>query len=142
MGGFRHHAEYIANKRPDAKIIAVSTFDDGLGTVVYDAFESTLEKSCPDCEIVEKVSGVVTDAFPGGPLEQRFSTALVQHPDVTAVYSLWDTNLTNLNGSKAVTDAGLRDQTLLVGGLGTEASIGALRDGKIDAIRTPSTKHG
>jgi ribose transport system substrate-binding protein len=127
-------AEYIASKRPDAKIIAVSTFDDGLGTVVYDAFETTLEKNCPDCEIVEKVSGVVTDAFPGGPLEQRFSTALVQHPDVTAVYSLWDTNLTNLNGGKAVTDAGLRDQTLLVGGLGTEASIGALRDGKIDAI--------
>lgn len=128
-------ARYIATVRPDAKIIAASTWDDGTGTMVYEAFESTLAETCADCEIVEKVSGTVADAVPGGPLEQRFNTALVRHPDVTVVYALWESMLdSNMNGAKAVADAGLRDQTLLVGGLGTESAIDMLRDGTLDAV--------
>lgn len=129
-------AAYVANAQPEAKIIAVSTWDDGNGIAVYEAFEAGIAAWCDGCEIVQKVSGTVTDAFPGGALEQRFKTALVQHPDVSVVYALWDSMLAGpaIYGAKEVTDAGLRDQVLLVGGLGTEESISLLRSGDIDAV--------
>jgi ribose transport system substrate-binding protein len=127
-------AAYIANDRPDAKVIAVGTSDEPTGGLIYDALAAGLKAWCPKCQIVEKVSGLTADAVPGGPIAQHFQSALVQHPDVTAIYMPYDSFWgSTVNGLKVVNDAGLRSKTLLVGGLGAEEGMGYVRDGKLDA---------
>jgi ribose transport system substrate-binding protein len=128
-------AAYIANARPDAKIIAAGVWDEPTGQIIYDALFAGLKAWCPDCEIVARVSGQTAEAYPGGPIAQRFQSALVKHPDVNVIYTPYDNFFgTTLNGLKAIRDAGLRDQALLFGGLGTEEGLDYLRNGDIDAV--------
>jgi ribose transport system substrate-binding protein len=127
-------AAYIANVRPDAKILAASTWETSLDSSVYAGFTAGLDNWCPDCEIVAKVGGTSAELFPSGPIDQRYQAALVAHPETTLIYSPYDNFFgSTLSIAKGVQDAGLRDQILLMGGQGAQEGTDLLRSGDIDA---------
>ncbi|CNF04393.1 ABC-type sugar transport system%2C periplasmic component [Mycobacterium tuberculosis] len=75
-------AAYIIHKtNAEAKIINM-WLSDSL-TEINDGFTSTLKK-CQGCQVVADLPMLAPEQAPGGPLPQRFTTALARHPDANA----------------------------------------------------------
>ena len=75
-------AAYIIHKTNGGAKVINMWLSDSLSEI-NDGFTSMLEK-CPECEVVADLPMLAPEQAPGGPLPQRFTTALARNPDANA----------------------------------------------------------
>jgi ribose transport system substrate-binding protein len=113
--GENQAAYVIDSTAGKAKIIEVAS-EVPFGQVVTEAWDKVLGE-CGECEVVDKIPFTNEEMAPSGPLYQKFTSALVQHPEATVVLTTFNTPYTVSGLSKAVIDAG-RDDLIVVGAEG------------------------
>ena len=128
-------ADYAINKtNGQGKIIVQTGNTIKLETWGNEGFNDRIKEKCPGCEIVAEVPYVDSELTPDGPWIQGLRSALVQHPDATAVYMPWDFMMVGLGGAQAVEEAGL--DAIVFGGQADTSGLDLLRQGGITAIST------
>ena len=99
-------------------------------------FKEEIEK-CAECEIVAEIEFAGAELGPN--LQQKATSALLQHPDANVVKSPY-TSATLLGIAPAVVQSGRADDIYLMGGEGFEPELDLLRAGQgVNAVNiTPS----
>lgn len=116
----------ITKSKGRAKVISFK--EDELLVVKYirEGFEEELAK-CKTCEVVKTVDFTLTDLGPK--LQQKTQSALLQHPEATAVHVPYDSALL-LGISAALLESGRNDKLDVVGGEGFPTNLQLIRDNK------------
>jgi ribose transport system substrate-binding protein len=139
----KYSADYIiAASDGKAKIIN-SPGQNSQQQLLNDAFVAEIDK-CAGCEIVADVKWSTEDFKPNGAWTQGFRSAVIQHPEATAVYAPFDSMAASFGGSQAIVEAGRdicsgtppypSDCVIAVGGIGTNETLDLVRDGKWTAL--------
>lgn len=120
-------ADWIAGKTDGKAKVLSLTFTDGLfGAWIQEGFEAELAKVCSDCEVVDTVEVANADVA-SGQLPQKFSTALLQNPDVNAVNVPLDGWFFAGLG-QAITASGRTDQLSVIGNFAEPGNLDFIRN--------------
>jgi ribose transport system substrate-binding protein len=82
--------QVLAATQPNAKIIALHETDIPDLFPLMNGFDAGVKKYCPGCQIVEKVPVTLNDFGNVTGAVQKVSQALVQHPEATAIWDIYD----------------------------------------------------
>lgn len=116
----------IARTDARAKVIELSNTDQLQHIHQSTGFERELA-TCDTCELTERLEFSFSDVA-NGVLAQRLQSALLEHPDVNAVFVPFDA-LFGLGVSNALNQSGRRD-LITIGGEGFVSNLEAIRDGR------------
>ena len=121
-------ADWIVGKtNAKAKVLSLRFADGLFGPWIQEGFEKELASACPTCKIVGTVD--VGNADVGsGQLPQKFSTALLQHPDANAVNVPLDGWFFAGLG-QAITASGQTDQLAVIGNFAEPGNLDFIRKG-------------
>jgi len=118
---------YLADAtKGNAKIIRTS-FVQTFGLYQKEGQDEALKK-CPGCKIVADVPFTGAESAPGGVLTQKFRTVLTQHPEATAVLLNFDSTASSSGLSKAIVDAGRKNQLVVVASEGYKTGLTLMRN--------------
>lgn len=118
----RIQAAYVVNATGGAAKVLRSNYETVQGAYLKEGQDEVLAK-CPSCDVVGEVGWNAADSNAGGPLEQKFRTLLVQHPEANAAMLNWDAIATSSGLSKAIKDSGRADSMVAVAGFGYTAAL-------------------
>jgi ribose transport system substrate-binding protein len=132
-------ADYIiAASGGTAKILNNAGNDGAQQTLMNEGFLEELKK-CSGCEVVETVEFNSPDLVPNGAWISAFRSALIQHPDLTAVMVPFDSMVKTLGADRAIKESGKKVCTgsppydegciLAVEAVGASDTFDSIRDG-------------
>ena len=118
-------------KATNGKAKVINTFATDSKTAQYpsEGFTDELKKDCPGCSIVDTVKFRVADV--AGPLAQKFSAALLAHPEANAVDPTFDSFI--LAGAMPQAIAGTSRKMTIIGGEGLAPAISLVHAGQVGA---------
>lgn len=138
--GNRAASYLIAKTNEGAQLINQEGTEEGLSTLVSEAFAATMEL-CSGCQILESIKFQDADFGPNGPLAQSFRSSLVKNPEANAVFAPYGSNVTDSETVKAITDAGLTEKMTSCCGSGEPAVIELVRKGELTATIAHSAEY-
>ena len=112
-----------------AKVINEEGTSEGLEQEVSAAFLGTLEQ-CAGCEVVDTLKFQESDLVPNGPLAHDLGTALVQHPEATAIFAPYTPNVITAETAKSVESAGLSEKLVSCCGTTEVPVLALIEEGK------------
>lgn len=118
-------AAYIIHKTNGGAKVINMWLSDSLSEI-NDGFTSTLEK-CPKCEVVADLPMLAPEQAPGGPLPQRFTTALTRNPDANAFAISADSPLIGSGLASKMNSMPDARALISVAGEGSKAGMDLLR---------------
>ncbi|WP_166459529.1 sugar ABC transporter substrate-binding protein [Amycolatopsis pithecellobii] len=118
----RIQAAYVIDATEGKANILRTNYEPVQGEYLKEGQDEVFAK-CPGCKIVGEVNWSAADSTAGGPLEQKFRTLLVQHPDANAAITNWDAIATSSGISKAIKDAGRAKSMVSTAGFGYAAAL-------------------
>lgn len=127
--GEQQAAAAINGTNGKARVIRVQFTTAAVGKYETQGQNKVFAK-CPDCKIVETIGFTSTDLAPGGPLPQKFATALAKHPDANAVIYGFDIISAGIGLAKKLVDSGRAGKVLGISSEGFFPSLDLLRDQK------------
>jgi ribose transport system substrate-binding protein len=120
-------ADWIIHKTGGkAKLIQFKEDEFLVLKYIREGFEAEFAK-CKTCQIVETVDFTLADYGPK--LQQKAQSALLKHPEATAVHVPYDTPV-HFGVGAALTESGRNDQIEVIGGEGFPTNIQLIRDNK------------
>jgi ribose transport system substrate-binding protein len=119
-------------KATDGKAKVINTFLTDSKTAEYpsEGFADELKKDCPGCSIVDTVKFQIAD-MTDGLLAQKFSAALLAHPEANAVDPTFDSFI--LAGSMPQAIAATGRKMTIIGGEGLAPAISLVHAGQVGA---------
>ncbi|MEU9546578.1 sugar ABC transporter substrate-binding protein [Streptomyces mirabilis] len=123
----RLQAAYLINATKGKAKVLRSNYQPVQGQYLKEGQDEVLAK-CSGCKVVGEVNWSAADSVAGGPLEQKFRTLLVQHPDANTAMVNWDAIATAAGLSKAIKDAGRADSMVSVAGFGYAAATQLIKE--------------
>lgn len=102
------------------------------------AFLEAIDQECGGCDIVENIEYLQSEQVPNGPMIQRFRTALVRHPEATAVNFESGANAGGLGGAQEAYQT--NPALITVSGTGLAPELDLVRDGKLTAVIAHSSE--
>lgn len=117
----------IANTDGEAKIINMVETDAQATLAIDKGFTDTIEKDCPNCEIVDTVEFTGNDF--GNPLQDKTAQALLANPDANVVMGSYDGPITS-GIAAAVKASGRADEIFVLGGEGYPANTELVQSGQ------------
>jgi ribose transport system substrate-binding protein len=138
--GNRAASYLIAKTEEGAELINQEGTEEGLSTLVSEAFADTMEL-CSSCQILESIKFQDADFGPNGPLAQAFRSSLVKNPEANSVFAPYGSNVTDSETVKAIANAGLTEKMTSCCGSGEPAVIELVRNGELTATIAHSAEY-
>lgn len=133
-------ASYLINAtNEEAKLVEMEATEEGLQSVVYEAFNEVMEK-CASCETLTKIPFTSSDYTPGGVLSQGFKASLVKYPEANSVYVFTEAAVEGGEAAKSLEAAGLSDKVTSCCGAGSGTLLNLIREGKWTAAAAHSAE--
>jgi ribose transport system substrate-binding protein len=125
-GGVDSAVYLIAKAGPHATLIDLKQTDSQATVLASQAFEAYVKKECSGCT---SVVVPFTTADIGPSLQQKVQQALLQHPNVSGIFTPYDTVLTS-GTSAAVLASGRAKSIYVIGDGGDPAVYALIREGR------------
>jgi ribose transport system substrate-binding protein len=122
-------AAYIIDATEGHAKVIRTVFTSAFGRHQQQGQDLMLAK-CSGCKVLDNVSWVSADSVPGGPLTQKFTTALIQNPSANAAILNFDSTATSAGLGKVIVDEGRSNNMISVAGEGYAAALQLIRDGQ------------
>jgi ribose transport system substrate-binding protein len=124
-----NQAAYVVDKTEGKAKVILTPWVGTAGQRIATGWKAVFDK-CTECEIVEEVEWEASEQSPGGPLEQRFRTALTKSPEANAVIMPFDSMAAFGGLAKSIVDAGRQEEMVVVAGEGFAETLELIREGK------------
>lgn len=126
-----YQAAYAIDASQGKGKIIQTVYETPFGKHQKEGQDAMLSK-CAECKVVEEIPFTEAEQEPNGQLYQKFTTALVQHPEANVALLNFDTDTNTAGLSKAVVDAGKAKSMIVIGGEGYAPADQLVREEKGD----------
>jgi ribose transport system substrate-binding protein len=123
----RLQAAYVIDATQGKAQILRSNYQPVMGQYLKEGQDEMLAK-CSACKVVGEVDWSAADSVAGGPLEQKFRSLLIQHPEANAAMLNWDPIATASGLSKAILDAKRAGSMASISGFGFVPALQLIRE--------------